>query len=209
MLRGKRRRDRVAPVAALGRVAHVAEACHQLCPDVTDPFDTPSDFAGLAGKSVPGDRRCDHVERLVNRSAVPGGVGERLDRLLELEDRPGPAVRDDDRQRVGVRRTLVDEVNIDAGDVGDVLVESVERRFTLSPVVLVRPVAAHVLQVGERYALGPVGDHLRVGPARLSEPGAQVVENVIGHVDGEGSDLVTHGRRNGRAFRGRVLAGSS
>jgi hypothetical protein len=42
-------------------------------------------------------------------------------------------------------RTLVDEVDVDAVDVGDVLVEPVEGGLASCPVVLIRPVPADVL----------------------------------------------------------------
>jgi hypothetical protein len=43
-------------------------------------------------------------------------VGQRLDDLQLLEDRSGPAVPDDQRQRVLARRADVDEVDVEPVD---------------------------------------------------------------------------------------------
>jgi hypothetical protein len=48
-----------------------------------------------------------------------GGIGQRIDDLQLLDDRAGPAVRDDERQRIIVLRTSVDEVNVEPIDLGD------------------------------------------------------------------------------------------
>ena len=58
----------------------------------------------------------------------------------ELDDRAGPAVGDDQRQRVGFGRARVDEVHARAVDLGDEVVERVEPRLGAPPVVLVAPV---------------------------------------------------------------------
>ena len=46
-------------------------------------------------------------------------IGERLDDLQLLDDRTRPAVRDDQRQRIFVLRADVDEVDVQAVDLGD------------------------------------------------------------------------------------------
>jgi hypothetical protein len=58
------------------------------------------------------------VEGVCLAAFVPGGVGERLDDLQLLDDRAGPAVRDDERQRVLVARPDVEEVDVEAVDLG-------------------------------------------------------------------------------------------
>jgi len=47
-----------------------------------------------------------------------GGIGERLDDLQLLDDRAGPSVRDDQRQRVLVPGADVDEMNAEPVDLG-------------------------------------------------------------------------------------------
>jgi len=59
------------------------------------------------------------VERVLGASAVCRGVGQRVDDLQLLDDRAGPSVTDDDRQRVLVLRANVDEVDVEPVDLGD------------------------------------------------------------------------------------------
>ena len=68
------------------------------------------------------------MERVLFARAVRGGIGERLDDLHLLDDRAGPPVRDDQRQRAGVRGADVDEMDVEAVDLGD----EVGRAFSLA-----------------------------------------------------------------------------
>jgi hypothetical protein len=61
------------------------------------------------------------VERLLGASAVRGRVGERADDIEQLDDRTGPAMRHDQRQRVIVLGAHVDEVDVESVDLGDEL----------------------------------------------------------------------------------------
>ena len=83
-------------------------------------------------------------------------LGERLDHLAELDNRPGPAVGDHQRQRIGVGAALMNEVNVQSVDLGDELIEPVQRSLSTSPVVAVRPVICQFTGVSQRDALIPV-----------------------------------------------------
>ena len=96
--------DGGAHVAALGDVAGVAEAVHQLRPRLRDAAGVPAELGRLAREAVAGHGRQHEVERVLGASAVRGRVGERADGLEQLDDRAGPAVRHDQRQRVLVLR---------------------------------------------------------------------------------------------------------
>ena len=110
--------DRSAHVAALGDVAGVTEAVHQLGPGLPDAAGPPAELGWLAGEAVAGDRRQHEVERVLGASAVRRRIGERADRLEQLDDRARPAVGHDQRQRVVVLRLDVDEVDLDPVDLG-------------------------------------------------------------------------------------------
>ena len=85
---------------------------------------------GRCRESVARHRRNHDVEGVGGRSRrVPSGSVERLDDLHLLDDRTGPPVRDDDRQRVLVLRAHVDEVNVEPIDLGDELRERVQLRL--------------------------------------------------------------------------------
>ena len=54
-------------------------------------------------------------------AAMRRGIGQGIDDLQLLDDRAGPSVRDDERQRVFVLRTNVNEMNVDPIDLGEEL----------------------------------------------------------------------------------------
>jgi hypothetical protein len=58
------------------------------------------------------------VECVPGGAAVSGWVGQRADGLQQLDDRAGPDVRHDQRQRVFVLGAHVDEVDLDLIDLG-------------------------------------------------------------------------------------------
>ena len=79
-----------------------------------------SEQRGLSGEPESGERRDHDVERVIGRTAVGDRVGERTDEPQKIDDRARPAVSEDQRQRVGVRRADVDEVDVDPDDLGGV-----------------------------------------------------------------------------------------
>ena len=88
-----------APVAALRDVASVAEAPHQLRPCLRDAAGAPAELGRFAGEAVAGDdgiTRSNASRR--SRRALSDRSAAR--HLQQLDDRAGPAVRHDQRQRV-------------------------------------------------------------------------------------------------------------
>ena len=67
-------------------------------------------------------------------------VRKRADDLQLLDDRAGPAVRDDERQRIFVFRANMNEMNIEAVDLGHELREGVDPGLDLPPVMLRLPI---------------------------------------------------------------------
>jgi hypothetical protein len=57
---------------------------------------------------------------------MSGRVGEGIDDLQEFDDRPRPAMRQDDRERVLVRRSDVDQVEAEPVDLRSKLGKRVE-----------------------------------------------------------------------------------
>jgi len=128
------------------------------------------------------------VEGVRCARAVRGRIGERADELQLLDDRAGPAVADDHRERVLVLGANVDEVDIQPVDLRDEVRYGVQPRLALAPVVLSRPVASEVLHERERHALRVVLDGLPLGKARRAEARPQVLELRFGDLDLERSD---------------------
>ena len=71
----------------------------------------------LAGEAVARHRRNHQIEGVLRCARAMGrGIRQWIDDLQLLDDRAGPSVRDDERQRIFMFRTNVDEVNVDAID---------------------------------------------------------------------------------------------
>ena len=78
-------------------------------------------------------------------------------------------MRDDQRQRIGVRAALVDEMDIKPVDLGDELIEAVQAGLASPPVVPVGPVAGEFPDVVQRNSLGPILDAFALRPAGAAQ----------------------------------------
>ena len=137
----------------------------------------------LARISVARHRGNHDIEGIGSVAAMGRRVHQRVDDLQLLDDRAGPAVRDDDRQRIRVLRLNVDEVNVQPVDLGDEIRQGIEARLDLAPVVLRRPIARERLHGRELHALRCVGDRFAFGPdGRLDAP-AQLPELGFRNID--------------------------
>ena len=145
VLRAERGGHRGAPVAALRAVARVAQAIHQLGPGRGDAIDAPAGGRGLGREAEAGQGRADHVEGVGGIAAVLHRIDQRFDHLVELDDRTGPAMGDDQRHGPGVRRAHVEEMDVESVDLGGELREAIEQRFAAAPIVIVGPVPADLL----------------------------------------------------------------
>src|SRR5262249_24053631 len=102
-----------------------------------------------------------------------------------------------DRQRIGVLRAHVVEVDAEPLEGRAELRERVEPALALAPVVFLGPVCADVLHVREGRTLRPVVDALPLGPARAAQAPAPLVERAVARLDAEGLDSVAHGGLRG------------
>jgi hypothetical protein len=80
------------------------------------------------------------VERVGGSPAVRRRVGQWPDDFEKLDDRAWPAVRDDERQGIGVLRADVEEVDAETVDDGAELRQRVQSRLGCPPVVPLGPV---------------------------------------------------------------------
>ena len=122
-------RDGPAPIAALRGKLRVSEALHQHDPGARDAIRPPAGRGRLAGKPVARQRGNHEMERVRCARAVRRGIGERIDDLQLLDDRAGPSMRDDERQRIFMFRTNVNEMNVEPVDLGDELRQGVQFRL--------------------------------------------------------------------------------
>ena len=78
--------------------------------------------------------------KAVLRATVVPRIGQRTDHFRVLHNRARPAVEQQQRPRVGLFGTLVDEVNVHAINGGFELIELVQPSLLSTPVVLVAPI---------------------------------------------------------------------
>jgi hypothetical protein len=115
-------------------------------------------------------------------------VGQRADDPQQLDHRPRPAVRDDQRQRALVPRLDVDEVDAEAVDLGLELRQGVQLRLARAPVVPGSPVGHQVLDSRQLHTLRLVSDKLLGRPARRRDTPLKVGQVLVRHVDLERAD---------------------
>ena len=175
-------------VAALGDVAGVAETSHELGPGPCGAAQVPADLHRLAREPVPGQGGQHEMERILGAPTVRGRVGQRADRVEQLDHRARPAVGHDQWQRVLVRRRDVDEVDVYAVDLGDELRQLVQPRLDAPEVVLVQPIAGERLRGGELHTLRPVVDQLLARPACRGDTPTQIANLLLRKLGPEGPD---------------------
>src|ERR1044072_591066 len=183
-----RARDRRAPVPALRDVARVTKALHQYAPGSRDPVRVPADAGWSAGEAVAGQGGDHDVERVLGPSTMSGRIGERRDDLELFDHRPRPSVRDDNRQGIRMARARMDEVDVNAVDLGDELRQRVELGFGLAPFIAAAPITDEVLQLRELSTLRWVADRLLVRPTCRCDPSAQIGEVRFRNVHRERAD---------------------
>ena len=133
-------------------------------------------------------RRNHDVESVRRGAAMCRRIGQRIDDLQLLDDRAGPSVRDDHRQRVRMLRTHVNEMDVHPVDLGHELRQGVELRLALAPVVVRRPVVRELLHRRQLDALRLVRDGFLLGPARGGDAAIQVGERLVREVNVKGAD---------------------
>ena len=104
-------RDRGAPIATLRPEPLVAECRHQFEPHAGDDAGLRAARLWSIGESVPRQRRDNEIERINRIASIGRRLGESRCDLEHLDDRPRPAVRDDERQRRRPHATNVQRVN--------------------------------------------------------------------------------------------------
>jgi hypothetical protein len=176
--------DQCTDVAASSCVLLVPEDIrHQPVPDVSD---LPEVHAWLirqrCRESEAGQRWHDHVERIGRIVATCGRVGERVDDLGPVPERPWPAVAEDQRHRIRPDAGLAHEVNRHAADVDAVVLIGVDAALGGAPVEAVRPEGNELLQVRPAHTVVAVAAGIQ-RPSGSSQPATQVIEHLVGDAD--------------------------
>src|SRR5438132_4875968 len=120
--------------------------------------------------------------------AVRRGMGQWIDNLQLLDDRAGPPVRDDERQRILMFRANVNEMNVEPIDLGDEMRQGVQFRLDLAPVVICPPIAREFLHRRKLHALRWILDRFPLRPLCRAYAPAQIDERLFWNVDSEWAD---------------------
>src|SRR6516164_5738292 len=118
-------------------------------------------------------------------TAVRRRIDQRLNHLLKFDDRAGPAMGDDERQRRRIFRAYMDEVDVEPVDLADELVKAIEPSLARAPIICIGPVLADVLNPFQRRALAPVTDRLRIRPAGALQSRSEIGEHIVADIDAE------------------------
>ena len=94
-------------------------------------------------------------------------------------------MRDDQRQRILMLRTNVNEMNVQPIDLGDELRQGVELGLALAPVVFRRPIAREFLHRRELHALRLICDRFPLRPSGARNASTEIDERVFRNVDTE------------------------
>ena len=183
-----RLRDRCAPVAALRHEPGISETLHQHHPGTCDASCIPPGAGRLGGEPVSRQRWDHQMERVRCTRAVRRRVGQRLNDLQLLDDGAGPSVRHDQRQRVLMLGTDVQEMNVQPVDLGYEVRERIQPRLARIPVVVARPVVGEVLHQRQPHTLRVVIDGLALGPPGGRDPATKIVDGFPWEIHAERPD---------------------
>src|SRR2546427_11891393 len=97
------------------------------------------------------------MERIGCAPAVRRGIGQRINDLHLFDDRARPSVRDDERQRIFMFRTNVNEMNVQPIDLGDEIAAGllVAPRTCASRILSPNDARASASSRAARLAIGP------------------------------------------------------
>src|ERR1700730_10765501 len=98
------------------------------------------------------------MESVCRARAMCHRIGQRIDNLQLLDDGAWPAMGHDERQRIFMFRTNVNEMNVEPVDLGGELRQSVQLRLDLAPAVTGSPMTREFLDCRELHALRFVPD---------------------------------------------------
>ena len=133
--------DDGAPVTTLRDKFRVSEALHQHGPGTRNVGGIPPSPDRPYRRPIIRASTIAHIERIGCISAVFGGIGQRVDRLICSVIEPGHPCVTDQRQRIFVLRADVNEVNVQPIDLSDELWQRVQLRLDFAPVVFFRPIS--------------------------------------------------------------------
>src|SRR5262249_58142991 len=148
-----------------------------------------------------GHRWNHDMKRILGTPTVAGGIGQRADDLAVLVNRAWPPIEQQQRQRIRIFRTLMNEVNVEAINLRLELTELIESAFLCAPLEPIAPVLDEALQISEIHAVVPAGAIGLVRKSRACESRFQILQDLVRNVNRKRNDRRI--ARNTRRLRRR------
>src|SRR6267143_3030269 len=117
---------------------------------------------------------------------ISSWIGQRTDDLDLLDNRARPSVRDDQRKRLRILRTHMDEMNVEPIDRRHELRQGVEPGFDPAPVVIGSPIACECAHGRELHALGCIRYRFPLRKLCRGDALTKVNQCLLGNVHPEG-----------------------
>src|ERR1700751_4706200 len=121
------------------------------------------------------------MECVLRSPAKARWIAERPDNLHELHKRTWPSVRESYRQRIGVGRPHVNEMNAEPVDSRAVLREGVDASLEPAHVVPIAPIGNQGARLLQGNALRPVTNSFPLRPPRGPQTAFEVVNCALRH----------------------------
>src|SRR6266849_3051161 len=166
-------------VSALSRKAPVSQLVHEPHPQ---PGDAESIYASAGrpiGKAITRHRWDHHVKRVRGISSIARGVRQHWDNPQHLQERAGPSMSQDQRDRRGAFASLMNEMDSQTLRHIAIVMERRETFYLRFPVKLMSPVLANLLEELETDSVFPSGAGYLVKPAGSTQPVSKVVHRPL------------------------------
>ena len=133
-------------ISALSPVALVTQTTHEAVPQPGDVLIVHAHLTGPLGESVTRKGRDDDVKG-GTVDAVGVRIGQEGHERKQFDERARPAVAQNQRNAVPMSGRLMDEVDMDAVEIGAELVDRVQLAFLCAPIELVGPIRKQLFKV--------------------------------------------------------------
>src|SRR5690606_16440580 len=178
------RSDMTAPVAAGAGVAIEAEHLrHQFVKQISHYRGGYTGARQWRRKTVSRQRRDDNFEGICGIAAKRCGICQWRDDLAGIPEGRRPAVKNNQRNRVGAHARLAEVMNRHTVDVDLVMPKRVDVALGLAPVVIFGPVVRERAQIRCTEAVQALAIADIVGPARMRKAALEVVECGLFYID--------------------------
>ena len=116
-------------------------------------------------------------------------IGQEWHERKQLDERARPAMGQDQRNTVPVSGRLMDEVDMDAVEIGAELVDRVQLAFLCAPIELVGPIRKQLFKVLKISPLLPGIAWCLIRPARVADTLSQIRQDLVLDLDRERTNV--------------------